>query len=135
MCALKGGGKKKRGTEPASPAPTLALASTAKEAANADTMAFVLAYVIAKGPGMYADADDVNTIAPRSLFSIILDRKWCVIWTAATALHSRWARILSRGTVWKKPVRMKPALLNTRPTSMSAVALASCGTQAHGHMT
>jgi len=100
----------------------LARTSTARDAANCDTKALVAPYITAKGLGMYPETEEVNTKHPLMFFWIIFFRKWCVTFTHAVLLHSMLASWESRLDWSKKPVTMKPALLNTISISISSVA-------------
>jgi hypothetical protein len=78
----------------------------AKLAANCDTNALLAPYITAKGFGIYPDTEEVNKKQPRSFFSSIFFKKWCVTLTQAVLLHSKLASCESK-VVWsKKPVTM-----------------------------
>ena len=91
----------------------LALELDRDRAATWDMNAFVAPYIIAKGFGMYAEALEVKTMHPFFWFLTMSEAKWCVMASAAVALHSMFTRCLPRGWESKKPVTMKPALLKT----------------------
>jgi hypothetical protein len=87
--------------------------------------AFVAEYIAVKGDGIDAAADEVKQTKPGRPDSYILPMKWCVMYTAETALQLMLPTCRAISVAWKKPVTMYPALLKSSEMWMSLVALIS----------
>ena len=71
--------------------------SMASEAPKEETNALVAPYMLLKGHGWQAAAEEVNTTQPRCFLASMRVTNTCVICTALTALHSTFAMLFPSG--------------------------------------